>query len=62
MDYTVEGYDIRIEVREDGLANYHVSFLDHAGKYDEVWDEAVLLDNAFARIIEIVRSRKAGAF
>ena len=60
--YTIEGYDIRIEVREDEFVNWFVYYKDHDGMTQEHWDEMTTLDHAMKRIGEIVREHKAGAF
>lgn len=60
--YTIEGYNIKIEVREDEFVNWYVGYLDKEGHHQEHWDERTTLDHAMKRISEIVREHKAGAF
>jgi len=61
-DYTIEAYDIRIEVRDDGFVNWFVTYTDHEGMVQQQWDERTTLEHALNRIGEIARDGKAGAF
>ncbi len=60
--YTIEDYEIRIEVRDDEFVNWFVHYNDNEGKHQECWDERTTLEHALNRIGEIVREHKAGAF
>ncbi len=62
MDYTIEGYDIRIEVREDDFVNFEVTYLDRAGKKQSFGHLKSTLDFALTTITMIIRDHRAGAF
>jgi hypothetical protein len=61
-DYTVEGYDIRLERREDGFINYSIAYIDKDGKPRLADDQCVTLEYALQEITSRIRSHKAGAF
>jgi hypothetical protein len=62
MDHTVEGYNIRIEVREDEFVNYSIIYIDHDGNPQESYDQGVTMDYALQQITVRVRGHVAGAF
>ena len=61
-DYTIEGYDIRIEVREDEYVNYSIAYIREDGTVGGALDERVTLEFALRTITMHIRDHKAGAF
>lgn len=62
MAETIEGYDIRIEIRDDTYVNYSITYEDHDGVAQTISDERVTLIYATVHIESIIRDHRAGAF
>ena len=61
MDYTIEGYDIHIEVREDGLINLDILYRDHDDVEQSITETLESLTSVLEVIENVVHVKLAGA-